>query len=129
VVAEVVEGEEVPMMEIPTVLVPREMLRPEIGVSVRGAGVRLAEVLAGAAAEVQVAVLRPRGEEEAPEEEVVVVEVPHGVGAQAIPATPLAAEAEAETADAEAQRGPLIDIEKSSNGRKAINTWLRYSTV
>jgi len=101
VVAEVVEGEEALMTEIPIVPVLREMLRPETGVSARGAGVQLVEVLAGAAAEVRVAVLRPRGGEEVPEEEVGVVEVPHDVEAQATPATPRAAEVEAETADAE----------------------------
>jgi hypothetical protein len=106
-VVEVVEGEGVLRMEIPIVLVLREMVRSETGVSAQGAGVRLAEVLAGAGAEVLVAVLRLRGEEEVleeevlEEEEVAVVEVPHDVEAQAIPATPRAAEAEAETADAE----------------------------
>jgi hypothetical protein len=104
-VAEVVEGEEVLMTEIPTVLVLREMLHPETEVSARGAGVQPAEALAGVAAEVRVALLRPKGGEEVPEEEVGVVEVPRDVEAQAIPATPHAAEAEAETADAEPQRG------------------------
>lgn len=101
VVAEVVEGEEVLMREIPIVRVLSEMLRLETGVSVRGAGVQLAEALAGVAAEVRVALLHPKGGEEVPEEEVGVVEVQHGVEAQAIPATPHAAEVEAETADAE----------------------------
>jgi hypothetical protein len=101
VVVEVEEGEEVVMTEIPTVLVLQEMLRPETGVIARGVGVRLAEVSAGVAAEVQVAVLRLRDEEEVPEEEVEVVEVPEDAEAQAIPATAHAAEAEAETADAE----------------------------
>jgi hypothetical protein len=100
-VAEVVEGEEVVMTETPIVLVLQEMLRPETEVIARGAGVRLAGVPAGVAAEVRVAVPRLREEEEAPEGEVEVVEVPDDAEAQAIPATAHAAEVEAETADAE----------------------------
>jgi hypothetical protein len=101
VVVEAGEGGEVVMMEILIVLARRGMLRPETGVTARGAGVRLAGVPVGVAAEVRVAVLRLREEEEVPEEEVGAVEVPEDAEAQAIPATAHAAEAEAETADAE----------------------------
>jgi hypothetical protein len=104
VVLEAEEGGEVVMMEIPIVLVRQGMLRPETGVTARGAGVRLAGVPAGVAAEVRVAVLRLREEEEVPEEEVGAVEVPEDAEAQAIPATAHAAGAEAETADAEYPR-------------------------
>lgn len=98
---EVAEGEEVPMMEIPIVLVLQEMLRPETGASARGAEVRVAEVPAGVEAEAQLAVLRLGEEEEVLEGELAVVEVPVDAEAQATAATARAAEAEAETADAE----------------------------
>jgi hypothetical protein len=101
VVVEVGEGEEVVMMEIPIVLVLREMLRPETGVTAPGAGVRLAGVPAGVSAEVRVAVPRLREEEEVPEEEVEAVEVQADEEVQAIPAMAHAAGVEAEIADAE----------------------------
>jgi hypothetical protein len=101
VVVEAEEGEEVVMMEIPIVLVLQEMLRPETGVTAPGAGVRLAEVPVGVAAEVRAVVLRLRDEEEVLGEEVEGVEVPEDAEAQAIPATAHAAEVEAETADGE----------------------------
>jgi hypothetical protein len=129
VVAEVAEEEEVPMMETPIVLVLREMLRPETGVSARGAEVQLAEALVEVAAEARVAVLRPRGGEEVLEEEVGVAEVPRDVEAQAIAATLRAAGAEAEIADAEPQRGLLVGVEKSGNHKKAAKIGLQNSTL
>jgi hypothetical protein len=117
------------MMETPIVLVLREMLRPETGVSARGAGVQLAEALVEVAAEARVAVLRPRGGEEVLEEEVGVAEVPRDVEAQAIAATLRAAGAEAEIADAEPQRGLLVGVEKSGNHKKAAKIGLQNSTL
>ena len=113
-VAEAEEGGEVPMMETTIALALREMLRPEIGATARGAEARAAGVPAGVAAGVRLAVLRPGEEEEVPEVEVEAVEATADVEAQAIAAMARAAGAEAETADAET----LADIQRTWEHKK-----------
>lgn len=102
VVEEEAEEAEVEMTEIPIVPVPRGMRRRGTEVTARGA-----EVLAGVALEVQLAVLRLDEEEQVPEVEAVVEEVMvvavvvADAEARAILHTDLAAEAEAEIAEDE----------------------------